>query len=247
MIRNIKEGFYLIYQVLFKSITLQDEIKTLNCNQAWLKMFKALPSSIFLILTVVFMCRMILAILGFSPYSWINILVGIGCGFVGGIALGIVLCILFPTSPEGIVSNIGFVIPFSIAWGIASGSSITIGIVVPFIWWLSYLGIIGWVIESPILIISYALARRKTDYETIYSLYCKASILWDERIMIPLPFLSRFLELLAKYDRNKGQDEILRVAIKSKQHRAASLAMIKINEIVELREKCNYLAVRSNG
>jgi AAA+ ATPase superfamily predicted ATPase len=47
-------------------------------------------------------------------------------------------------------------------------------------------------------------------------------------MMLPLPFLSKFLVLLARQDRNKGQEEIIRVATKTNQQRAARIATLQL-------------------
>jgi hypothetical protein len=89
MIRNFKDSFYFIYQIFFKPITIQEELKKLEPKQALLLGLKVMPASIILIFTFSLLGRIILYYLGIIPFNWIDILTGIAVGIAFGIAWGI--------------------------------------------------------------------------------------------------------------------------------------------------------------
>jgi AAA+ ATPase superfamily predicted ATPase len=204
-----------------------------------------------LMLIIVPLCIMFFTVVVdiFTDDLLMNIVLSSASGFAFGIALGIMFGIILGSDLSRGFSNLKPYIAFGIALGIMFGiilgfeRSSAIGFVFGIAFVFSYFRIF-YILPHMIQYL-----RAKFFEHEPFSLFRNSPIYWDEVIMTPLPFLSKFLVTLTKTNRKEGLSEIEFVSSKRPtQRKAASSALAEttINDLSRF-ESIDEIADASNN
>ena len=166
---------------------------------------------------------------------------GIAAGIALGIALGIAAGIAFGIAAgmtrsiaAGMTRSIAFGIAVGIAFGIALGIAfgitlgIAFGIAVGIAFVFSYFRLF-YILPHMIQYL-----RVKISEHEPFSLFRNSPIYWDEVILMPLPFLSKFLVTLTEANRKEGLHEIEFVSFKRPTQRKAAISALSEITIKDL-------------
>jgi hypothetical protein len=148
---------------------------------------------------------------------------GSAVGFAFGIATGFVIA-------RGFAFGIATGIICSIWWGITEdiGFGIMFGIIFGIMFLFSYFRLF-YILPHMIQYL-----RTKIFKHEPFSLFRNSPIYWDEVILMPLPFLSKFIVTLTEVNRNEGLSEIEFVSSKRPTQRKAAISALSEITIKDL-------------
>lgn len=152
----------------------------------------------------------------------VGIVFGVMIGVIGGLAVRAGLT-------GSIIVGIAYGILGYVVFGLITDmrSGLVAGIIWPITFWLIYFRLASYPIDATLSLATYFLAKRQPNKAEMIWRWCPVT--WNEIIWLPLPFVTEFLALLTKQNREEGFRQIAFVAAERElQIRAARAALVEI-------------------
>jgi uncharacterized protein len=154
----------------------------------------------------------------------LGLVIGLGTGMIAGLVGALVGRLGVQVGPSaGLVFGMGGGLVLGLVFALVEG--LREGLRAGF----AYAGVFFFVYLRLLHIVPYASQRwRSRKAADPFLFFRNSPVYWDEAIAMPLPFLSDWLVNLATFDRQRGMNEIVKVARLPYQRRAAQRALVTV-------------------